>query len=92
MPAHFCRKCVACKEGLYKLYEHMKGLAKGYGFHEPLEVIRDLAEYVSGASDRVTGFQAAKMILEGLSPLLYTTNIMSITAAVRPKSHCLSYV
>ena len=66
MRAQSCGKCVACKEGLDKLYKHLKGLIKGYGTHETLEEMRELAEYVSDASDCAIGYQTAKMFLEGL--------------------------
>ncbi|MCD8124398.1 MAG: FAD-dependent oxidoreductase [Lachnospiraceae bacterium] len=64
--AQSCGKCVPCRVGLGQLQRLMTDVLEGRGTEETLELIRSTAESIEISADCAIGYDAARMVLNGL--------------------------
>lgn len=65
--AQSCGKCVPCRVGLDKLSNLVDAILDGKGSEEDLELIEKTANAIADSSDCAIGFEAAKLVLEGMA-------------------------
>lgn len=65
--AQSCGKCVPCRVGLDKLIVLIDQLLDGNGSAEDLETIERTASAIADSSDCAIGFEAARLVLEGMA-------------------------
>ena len=65
--AQSCGKCVPCRVGLDKLSALVDNILDGEGSEEDLELIEKTANAIADSSDCAIGFEAAKLVLEGMA-------------------------
>ncbi len=64
--AQSCGKCVPCRVGLGQLQRLMTDVLEGRGTEETLELIQSTAESIEISADCAIGYDAARMVLNGL--------------------------
>ncbi len=65
--AQTCGKCVPCRVGLGQLVKLMESVLDGNATMETLDIIERTAKAISASADCAIGFEAADMVLRGLS-------------------------
>ena len=96
--AQSCGKCVPCRVGLDRLGDLLEKMLSGEGAKEDLETLRTLAATIYDASDCAIGFEAAKLVLDGLGAFgddylshvekgVCTTNFGSVPCSVGCPAH-----
>ena len=65
--AQSCGKCVPCRIGLSRLVELLERILDGAGRAADLDLIRETAQAIYDSADCAIGFEAAKMVLDGLA-------------------------
>ncbi|MBQ5809837.1 MAG: FAD-dependent oxidoreductase [Clostridia bacterium] len=65
--AQSCGKCVPCRVGLDRLSALVDGLLDGKGSRKTLDVIESTARAIADSSDCAIGFEAAKLVLDGMA-------------------------
>ena len=65
--AQSCGKCVPCRVGLSQLESLFADILEGRGTHKTLELIERTARVISSTADCAIGYEAANMVLKGLS-------------------------
>lgn len=65
--AESCGKCVPCRIGLKKCIELFEKILSGAGLPEDLTELATLAETIYDSADCAIGFEAARLILSGLT-------------------------
>ena len=65
--AQSCGKCVPCRIGLDRLVELIEKMLAGEAQREDLATLRQLALTVYDSADCAIGFEAAKLVLDGLT-------------------------
>ena len=65
--AQSCGKCVPCRVGLSQLESLFADILEGCGTHKTLELIERTARVISSTADCAIGYEAANMVLKGLS-------------------------
>lgn len=65
--AESCGKCVPCRVGLDRLVTLIDRLLDGEGSEADLELIENTAKTIADSSDCAIGFEAAKLLLEGMA-------------------------
>ena len=64
--AQSCGKCVPCRVGLDRLYALLEKILDGRATEDDLRSIRRSAEAIYDSADCAIGFEAAKLVLDGL--------------------------
>ena len=62
-----CGKCVPCRVGLDRLSALCDGLLDGEGDKKTLDLIEKTARAIADSSDCAIGFEAAKLVLDGMA-------------------------
>ena len=65
--AQSCGKCVPCRVGLDRLLGLIEGILSGDGTAEDLSNVRACAQAIYDSADCAIGFEAAKLVLDGLT-------------------------
>ena len=65
--AQSCGKCVPCRVGLDRLVALVDGLLDGEGDLKTLDLIEKTARAIADSSDCAIGFEAAKLVLDGMA-------------------------
>jgi len=65
--AQSCGKCVPCRVGLDRLLTLLDRILDGEGTADDLDLVRTCAQSVFDSADCAIGFEAARMVLNGLS-------------------------
>ncbi len=65
--AQSCGKCVPCRVGLDRLSALVDGLLDGEGDVKTLDLIEKTARAIADSSDCAIGFEAAKLVLDGMA-------------------------
>lgn len=65
--AQSCGKCVPCRVGLDRLAALTEGLLDGEGDAKTLDLIEKTARAIADSSDCAIGFEAAKLVLDGMA-------------------------
>ncbi len=65
--AQSCGKCVPCRVGLDRLVEKIDKLLDGDGCKEDIDIIENTAKAIADSSDCAIGFEAAKLVLDGMT-------------------------
>ena len=65
--AQSCGKCVPCRVGLSRLVELLEQVLDGAAGIRALPLIRDTAQVIYDSSDCAIGFEAARLVLDGLA-------------------------
>ncbi len=65
--AQSCGKCVPCRVGLDRLAALTDGLLDGKGDAKTLDLIEKTARAIADSSDCAIGFEAAKLVLDGMA-------------------------
>lgn len=65
--AQSCGKCVPCRVGLDRLVSLIDALLDGEGSTEDLALIERTARAIADSSDCAIGFEAAKLVLDGMA-------------------------
>ena len=65
--AQSCGKCVPCRVGLSRLVEMLERILDGAGSAADIDLIRETAQAIYDSADCAIGFEAAKMVLDGLA-------------------------
>ena len=65
--AQSCGKCVPCRVGLDRLVSLIDALLDGEGSNEDLALIERTARAIADSSDCAIGFEAAKLVLDGIA-------------------------
>ena len=65
--AQSCGKCVPCRIGLDRLTELLEKILSGEGTVEDLSLVRTCAAAIYDSADCAIGFEAAKLVLDGLT-------------------------
>ena len=65
--AQSCGKCVPCRVGLSRLAEILERVLDGAGSAADVDLIRETAQAIYDSADCAIGFEAAKMVLDGLA-------------------------
>jgi NADH:ubiquinone oxidoreductase subunit F (NADH-binding) len=64
--AQTCGKCVPCRDGIPQLAALMRSVLNCEADESTLDTMRQLAQMVKDTSDCAIGYEAGKMVLEGL--------------------------
>ena len=65
--AQSCGKCVPCRVGLSRLVEILERILDGAGSAADIDLIRETAQAIYDSADCAIGFEAARMVLDGLA-------------------------
>ena len=65
--AQSCGKCVPCRIGLNRLGGLLEKILSGEATHDDLSLLRSLAYSIYDSADCAIGFEAAKLVLDGLA-------------------------
>ena len=65
--AQSCGKCVPCRVGLSRLVEILERVLDGAGSAADLDLIRETAQAIYDSADCAIGFEAARLVLDGLA-------------------------
>ncbi len=65
--AQSCGKCIPCRIGLDRLAALVDGLLDGEGDTKTLDLIEKTARAIADSSDCAIGFEAAKLVLDGMA-------------------------
>ena len=65
--AQSCGKCVPCRVGLKRMGELLEGVVAGEGTEDDLRLLESTARTTYDSADCAIGFEAAKMVLDGLA-------------------------
>ena len=64
--AQSCGKCVPCRVGLDRLLALLEKILAGEGTADDLALVKDSAQAIYDSADCAIGFEAAKLVLDGL--------------------------
>lgn len=64
--AQSCGKCTPCRVGLWQLSEMLEAIHDGKAEPETLDKLKETAEAIYSMADCAIGFEAAKMVLDGI--------------------------
>ncbi len=65
--AQSCGKCVPCRVGLDRLSAIVDGILDGKGDEKTLDLIERTARAIADSSDCAIGFEAARLVLDGMA-------------------------
>ena len=65
--AQSCGKCVPCRVGLGRLVEMLERVLDDAGSAADIDLIRETAQAIYDSADCAIGFEAARMVLDGLA-------------------------
>ena len=65
--AQSCGKCVPCRIGLDRLGGLLERILSGEATHDDLSLLKNLAYSIYDSADCAIGFEAAKLVLDGLA-------------------------
>ncbi len=61
-----CGKCVACREGVKRMWEILERICKGQGIEEDIDVLEEIGEYLTDSALCALGSTAANPVLTTL--------------------------